>query len=366
MKLLSKNKRTTPSITEWIKKTTLPNTERFLVEDNNKYSRLKILKKIIKLPLTPIDELTTDDILKHTPLFTKILKKRGGKQCILRLVPMIPSLPKIRKKGNTLNNNLKWFNNQKRNIDLKKYKVEIIPRCNKIAWASIFIINDAGAWGEIIRGGLSQLIRGNCYNTPIMFSTDFKKIILSKEDKEARKFLKKAINKLRVTKYTTKKLLRKKLNSKFNKYGYIKGYFEFTVWYKKSIKFIDYNRLQDDTLKNYNVWDTVEKKQEKLLGICVGSGIAQGVARVVTNPKKNHFEKGDILITKMITIDYIPLMVKAGAIVTERGTILSHAAIISRELKKPYIAAVKNATKKIKDGKKIFINANKGIIRILK
>lgn len=57
---------------------------------------------------------------------------------------------------------------------------------------------------------------------------------------------------------------------------------------------------------------------------------------------------------------------KAAAIITDEGGLLSHAAIISREFKKPCIIGTKIATKVLKDGQKIEVDANKGIIRIIK
>ena len=55
-------------------------------------------------------------------------------------------------------------------------------------------------------------------------------------------------------------------------------------------------------------------------------------------------------------------MQQAVAIVTDRGGILSHAAIISRELGKPCIVGTKSATQKLKNGQEVIIDANRGII----
>ena len=58
-------------------------------------------------------------------------------------------------------------------------------------------------------------------------------------------------------------------------------------------------------------------------------------------------------------------MKKAAAIVTEQGGITSHAAIISRELRVPCVIGTKIATKVLKDGDKVEVDATKGIVKKL-
>lgn len=76
-------------------------------------------------------------------------------------------------------------------------------------------------------------------------------------------------------------------------------------------------------------------------------------------------KKGDILVIAMTDTNYIPAMERAAAFVTDQGGILCHAAIISREMKKPCIIGTKNATKVLKDGDLIEVDADKGIIKII-
>jgi len=96
-------------------------------------------------------------------------------------------------------------------------------------------------------------------------------------------------------------------------------------------------------------------------------GVAKGRARIVFNPNKaENFNEGDILVTGMTRPEFLPLMKKASAFVTDAGGMLSHAAIVARELKKPCVLATENATKIIKDGDEIEVDADKGIVRILK
>jgi pyruvate,water dikinase len=63
--------------------------------------------------------------------------------------------------------------------------------------------------------------------------------------------------------------------------------------------------------------------------------------------------------------NYIPAMEKAAAFLTDFGGILCHAAIVSREMKKPCIIGTKNATKLLKDGFLIELDAYNGTIKIL-
>jgi len=96
-------------------------------------------------------------------------------------------------------------------------------------------------------------------------------------------------------------------------------------------------------------------------------GLAVGVARIIHNPfKVKNFNEGDILITGMTRPEFLPLMKKAGAFVTDAGGLLSHAAIVARELKKPCLLATEYGSKMIKNGDLIEVDANKGLIRILK
>jgi phosphohistidine swiveling domain-containing protein len=105
-----------------------------------------------------------------------------------------------------------------------------------------------------------------------------------------------------------------------------------------------------------------------LSGQTAYEGKVKGHARIVLNPKEytDVFNKGDILVTGMTRPEFLPLMKKSAAFVTDAGGILSHAAIMARELKKPAVIGTKNATRVFKDGDLVEVDANKGIIRKVK
>ena len=63
---------------------------------------------------------------------------------------------------------------------------------------------------------------------------------------------------------------------------------------------------------------------------------------------------------------WIYLIAKAIGLISEKGSLLSHSAIISRELQKPAIVGVKNVTKILKDNDYVRLDADKGVIEIIK
>ena len=93
----------------------------------------------------------------------------------------------------------------------------------------------------------------------------------------------------------------------------------------------------------------------------------RGTAKVVlTIDEIDKIEDGDILVTTMTSPDFVIGMKKAGAIITDVGGILSHAAIVSRELKKPCIVGTQVATKVIRDGDVVEIHSGRGTVKVVK
>lgn len=104
---------------------------------------------------------------------------------------------------------------------------------------------------------------------------------------------------------------------------------------------------------------------EEIRGRMAYRGKATGVVRIVnsTSPTGVLFNVGDILVSVSTTPALLPLMKQAGAIVTDEGGLTSHATILARELKKPTIIGTRNATRMLKDGDMVEVDAEKGIIK---
>jgi phosphoenolpyruvate synthase/pyruvate phosphate dikinase len=102
-------------------------------------------------------------------------------------------------------------------------------------------------------------------------------------------------------------------------------------------------------------------------GMVANLGFACGAVKLILSQKDiTKMRKGDILVARMTTPEIVPAAQLAAAIVTDEGGITCHAAIIARELKKPCIIGTKIATQVLKDGDLVEVDANKGIIKIIK
>lgn len=109
-------------------------------------------------------------------------------------------------------------------------------------------------------------------------------------------------------------------------------------------------------------------------GTSANKGIIKGRAKVIVSGYDNYdklnriiskMNHGEILISETTSPELTLACQKAGAIVTDQGGMLSHAAIISRELNIPCVVGTENATKMFQDGDLIEVDADNGIVRKL-
>jgi pyruvate,water dikinase len=110
-------------------------------------------------------------------------------------------------------------------------------------------------------------------------------------------------------------------------------------------------------------WTLVGKGELLLSGAAAGEGIAVGAACIVASPEDSaHFPDGAILVTTATDPDWVPLMRRAGAIVTDHGGATSHAAIVSRELGIPAIVGTGQGTTVLRDGAAITVSCAEGAV----
>lgn len=350
-----------PSITEWFAAIgEEKEASTFREEDNRKAERLEELFQVIRLPYERPDKFSARAVWENSKEWQEVLAKRGNELCALRVVPHREGLPKLRNRGMTIKDAYKtWF--LKLEFDPDQYDVFLCPHCDELLWSSIFVVKKEIIFGEFVRGQHNQLTQGNTKEEPYRFQFDFQTWKWSASNLEAQKLAQETIGLLKVPK-SKQNQLQEKIQASFV-HDYLQGYFETTVWPGEKIYYIDYNRI----LPRYiPVPPPITKLTGNLRGMSAFPGQVTGRV-VIMKPEEistKEFLEGSVLICDNTDVRYLPIMRKAAAIITQRGGVLSHAAIIARELKKPCIVGCQGILA-LKDGDQIELNATTGVVRIV-
>jgi len=161
---------------------------------------------------------------------------------------------------------------------------------------------------------------------------------------------------------SSNKIERKDCQDWLNKINQLNNFF-------KKAKKLSEKVIAIDSLMQF-LRETTDDQQLKkeIKGVAVSQGVVKGKAKIILDFKKDvlKMKKGDILITDETDSTILPLILKAKAIITDTGGLLCHAAIVSRELKIPCVVGTKIATQVLKDGDLVEVDANKGVVKILK
>jgi len=138
-----------------------------------------------------------------------------------------------------------------------------------------------------------------------------------------------------------------------------------TLIYKKDSAEFLFDEAEKKLLDRM-VLETSKTDETELKGMPVSMGLVRGRAKLIESTDDlGKMNQGDILISHITYPNLVPAMKKAGAIVTNIGGVICHAAIIARELNIPCVVGTKFATKLIKDNDLVEVDANRGVITIL-
>jgi pyruvate,water dikinase len=118
------------------------------------------------------------------------------------------------------------------------------------------------------------------------------------------------------------------------------------------------SRRDIGTFKSYRI----ENKGKRLLsGLSIGDAVVAGRVCLIEDVKDiEHFVDGAILVTRMTDPDWVPIMKRAAAIITDHGGRTSHAAIVSRELGLPAIVGTGTATHILHDHQEVTVSCAEG------
>ena len=111
----------------------------------------------------------------------------------------------------------------------------------------------------------------------------------------------------------------------------------------------------------------IKKEIKEIKGSTACRGHVKGIVHIIRFENQiNDFKKGEVLVTEMTNPDFVPAIKKAAAIITDEGGIMCHAAIVAREMNKPCIIGTKIVTTVLKNGDLVEVDADRGVVKILK
>jgi pyruvate,water dikinase len=121
---------------------------------------------------------------------------------------------------------------------------------------------------------------------------------------------------------------------------------------------------------DYETFESEEAKVvvthgDALQGIGCCAGVIRGRARVVTDPKSAVLKPGEILVAQQTDPGWVMLFPSASGLLVERGSLLSHSAIVSREMGIPAVVSLPGLLQWITDGEMVELNGRTGTVRKL-
>jgi len=141
-----------------------------------------------------------------------------------------------------------------------------------------------------------------------------------------------------------------------------------TLWLIQSGKIKEYfGKDAEKKLDELVLSKLVAQKTKDFKGLPASRGKIKGRVFVAKNAGEANvkMKKGQILVTSMTTIDYLPAMRRAGGIITDDGGATCHAAIVSRELGVPCVVGTKVATQVLKTGDVVEVDGGAGVVKVI-
>ncbi len=135
--------------------------------------------------------------------------------------------------------------------------------------------------------------------------------------------------------------------------------------YNKEMKRTSIPRMVLSNGATYYTSTVIDPNSDVLRGMALSPGSYEGTVRIVFDPKTTELKEGEILVTESTNPAWTPLFATAGALIMEYGGPMSHGGIVAREYGIPAVVGIPSATSALKDGQRVRVNGETGIIEIL-
>jgi pyruvate,water dikinase len=135
--------------------------------------------------------------------------------------------------------------------------------------------------------------------------------------------------------------------------------------YNKEMKRTSIPRIIMNNGATYYNSMVTKPNAKRINGMPLSPGVYEGRIRVVFDPMNTELKEGEILVTESTNPAWTPLFATAGALIMEYGGPMSHGGIVAREYGIPAVVGIPSATLVLKDGQKIRVNGETGVVEIL-
>lgn len=326
-------------------------------------ARLNILLKILKEKqakeiVKDIKSNNYNNFISKFPKIYKIIKKHLKDFCWLTYAYVGPTM--------TIEHLFDLFNDNLKKGEISRQKNSKIDHYRNIKKEKEKIIKEIALPSNLIY--LFEV------SSEFMFIKDYRKGIYQRSYVSVDKILKEISRRTKMSlkgvKYLVFSEIKEVLKKKGDHYHGISQLREKKCCYtviNGVIKVSDGEDCEKEIAKNIKKEKKTFSGVKEIKGMTAYGGKVSGPVKIVLVEKDvSKVKEGDILVSSSTNPDLIVAMKRAAAFVTDMGGIISHAAIVSRELKKPCIVGTKEGTHILKDGDIVEVDADNGIVKIIK
>ncbi|WP_202709794.1 PEP/pyruvate-binding domain-containing protein [Sporosalibacterium faouarense] len=136
-------------------------------------------------------------------------------------------------------------------------------------------------------------------------------------------------------------------------------------FYQKEMTRTSIPRIVLNTGETHYSAQKINPNSKVIQGMPLSPGIYEGTIRVVFDPINNDLQEGEIMVTESTNPAWTPLFATAKGLIMEYGGPVSHGGIVAREYGIPAVVGIPSASSRLKDGQRVRINGETGVVEIL-
>lgn len=344
---------------EWLRSGGSERADEFAVEDLTKTDRLQVLRGAIALPTVPTVKFAAERVLARGEDFVEFEHLATGRPYALRLRRQNGAGTLARNRGLPIPELVEWAASQGSAIETCIFEFEQHVEAER---AVTLIVGVAGVSLEATEGSLAQLSKGLVEDsTTYVGQGDPAEVSDGASTEQMRDFLRRVLGHLVVADEAQIAMLHE-LGVPVSGWM-LDGYFE-AILADEEIYFVDYNRMLAGIAPDVLPLESTASDGAILRGRVGSPGMVTGRARLVLEDvPPPALMAGDIIVARFTSPDLAPLMASASGVITEIGGVLSHAAVLCRELHLPALVGATNALQLIAEGDVITLDASHGEVR---